>query len=662
MFYQIKDTVISQTTNNNEAQDLLIIDQTDNDYRGQDFLLKTDSKLGDIFDFLPHGRINKKETGIGATTLELKSKRNSIIVFPTRHTAFSKSGGDVHYFNSDESTKKATQNKVKHLNSYLENHNIQYKKITVVADSLPKLLGIIGATVFTDYFLLLDEIDSIQKDSIFRKRMEICMEFYKRFNLENRAVVSATLLDFSDPSLKDEILTNFKYKTAPKGKIHIRESLHETNYGNAFEIIQGLLNLGNGKIVVAFNEVESILILADYMVEKKLIEYSEIAVLCGNSPKNKERIAKFNSAVIANSKYPCKLNFLTSANFTGYDIDEPYHLVIISNATYEHTRLSEFEMVQISGRCRMPNKLLSFNIIYSLLQKSLDKPPKDIKDLIKFSQTEIKALNCISHHYHTDELGIEKAEHIRTLLVNNSGYGNYNFVCKNNANEYVTSYLNIDAYLEDQRLKYKIYSNKKYLVNYFKSLSYLVDFSEHYSTESVGQEKSQSEKVIEQHKTTFEFLFNKKIITQAEIDAHIKDASTLSVKMCEFYTRASSKLTAINIKKFLNEADTVKKVKDLLLAYTNCTADKKEFNKRNIHVVFPIGLTITPLEKERKTEEILTNLSLVEPSRYNKSKGAKLINSYIEFIKTSININGTKIKAYKVKSHNPYKFRFKRNK
>ena len=639
-----------------------ILSKIPNNEGGLDFLLKPDSKLGKIFEFLPHGRINKKETGIGATTLELKSERNSIIVFPTRSTAFSKSEGKVHYFNSDKSTKISTQNKVEKLKKYLEDSTITDKKITVVADSLPKLLEIIGETVYTEYFLLLDEIDSIQKDSIFRKRMEICMGFYKNFNLDNRAVVSATLLDFSDPSLKNERLTNFKYEPIPKGKISIRESLLETNYGNAFEIIRELLVLDNGKIVVAFNEVDAIIILANYLVEQKLIGYNEIAVLCGNSPYNKERTAMFNSAVITNSIYPCKLNFLTSANFTGYDIVESYHLVIISNATYEHTRLSEFEMIQISGRCRMPNKLLSFNIIYSLLQKSIIKPPKKIIDLIKFSQTEIKALNCISHHYDTDELGKEQAEHIRSLLVNNSGYGNYNFVCKNNANEYVTSYLNIDAYIEDQRLRYKIYSNKKYLVKYFKLLLYTVDFSQHNSTIPIGQEKSKSEKVIEQHKSTFEFLFNKKIITQTEIDAHIKDSSILSVKMCEFYSKASLTLTSINIKKVLNEADTVKKVKDLLLAFTNCTADKKEFNKRNIHVVFPIGLTITPSEKERKTEEILINLSLVEPSRYNKSKGTKMIKSYIEFIKTSINIDGTKVKAYKVKSHNPYKFSFKRTK
>ena len=141
---------------------------------------------------------------------------------------------------------------------------------------------------------------------------ELKNQFYKNFNLDNRAVVSATLLDFSDPSLKNERLTNFKYEPIPKGKISIRESLLETNYGNAFEIIRELLVLDNGKIVVAFNEVDAIIILANYLVEQKLIGYNEIAVLCGNSPDNKKRTAMFNSTVITNSIYPCKLNFLTS--------------------------------------------------------------------------------------------------------------------------------------------------------------------------------------------------------------------------------------------------------------------------------------------------------------------------------------------------------------
>ena len=46
--------------------------------------------LTDTIKELPHGIINKTETGIGATTLELNSERNSIIVEPLKVTASAK--------------------------------------------------------------------------------------------------------------------------------------------------------------------------------------------------------------------------------------------------------------------------------------------------------------------------------------------------------------------------------------------------------------------------------------------------------------------------------------------------------------------------------------------------------------------------------------------
>src|SRR6188508_1502422 len=50
-----------------------------------------DTKLSDVFNFLPSGIIDKTETGIGGTSCELDSKRDSIIVQPYNHTAHSKS-------------------------------------------------------------------------------------------------------------------------------------------------------------------------------------------------------------------------------------------------------------------------------------------------------------------------------------------------------------------------------------------------------------------------------------------------------------------------------------------------------------------------------------------------------------------------------------------
>ena len=39
---------------------------------------------------MPHGIVNKQLPGVGATTLEINSNRNSIIVLPTKALAFSK--------------------------------------------------------------------------------------------------------------------------------------------------------------------------------------------------------------------------------------------------------------------------------------------------------------------------------------------------------------------------------------------------------------------------------------------------------------------------------------------------------------------------------------------------------------------------------------------
>lgn len=46
--------------------------------------------LSFYIDKMPHGIVNKQIPGVGATTLEINSNRNSIIVLPTKALAFSK--------------------------------------------------------------------------------------------------------------------------------------------------------------------------------------------------------------------------------------------------------------------------------------------------------------------------------------------------------------------------------------------------------------------------------------------------------------------------------------------------------------------------------------------------------------------------------------------
>ena len=126
----------------------LIKNSTSNKEGGKDFTLINGIFLSEAIENLPYGRIDKRETGIGATTLELSSKRHSIIVQPLRITAESKAEGkpDVFYFgnNRNKSTGRIRTHgldKEIGLREYINNPKWQFKKISVVADSLPKLIN-----------------------------------------------------------------------------------------------------------------------------------------------------------------------------------------------------------------------------------------------------------------------------------------------------------------------------------------------------------------------------------------------------------------------------------------------------------------------------------------------------------------------------------------
>ena len=183
------------------------------------------TKLGHAFEFLPPGILHKEETGIGATTLELQSKRNSIIVEPLRSTALNKSKLSPDYFfvgtKTDGNT--VTEEEIKSYVDYQE-QNHKCIKIICVADSLSKVIYAIGKEkIDTDnYHLLIDESDILQTASMYRKSMELVLDQYKTvFKPDRRSMVTATPLTFTDPLLKDEPIVKFRYKKPTEQQLHL---------------------------------------------------------------------------------------------------------------------------------------------------------------------------------------------------------------------------------------------------------------------------------------------------------------------------------------------------------------------------------------------------------------------------------------------------------
>lgn len=327
------------------------------------FLMPKDKgHLQDVFVTTPHGLIKKNKTGIGATTLELNSPRNSIIVVPTRALAYGKAissriEGDPNKYKVLYVGGEITGFTVPTISSYLMDSSIHYKKFIVVADSLQRLLEVIGKEHYRDYFLMVDEIDSYQYDCSYRPNIEKVMDYYFQFPISHRCLVSATMGEFSNKDIVEEPVINVQF-SAPqsrninlvhtdKAEIRLKKLIEEIASSNP-----------NDKILIAYNSVRGCATIINSFSDSLK---SECAILC--SSKNEE-ITEYYSDIVED-KLPKRITFMTCTYFVGVDITERFHLITAINVSKSYTILSTDKLQQIAGRCRHPEGLLSETIIYT---------------------------------------------------------------------------------------------------------------------------------------------------------------------------------------------------------------------------------------------------------------------------------------------------------
>ena len=382
-----------------------IVSQSPNSSGEVDYILENGSWLGESFNYLPSGIIDKRETGIGATTLEIISKRHSIIIEPLKSTVSLKAE------NHDELFAYLVENNNlgRDLTNYLNDTEIEYKKIILVIDNLKKLINDIGNDIF-NYFLLFDEIDYMQGSSSYRINMELGLDIGKIHG--NFALVSATLLDFSDPELAKLPTTSYCYNF--KEKINVQTKfVYSYKLSDSIRNIIGLNHLcsyiihklinSEDKIFVAINSVKIINEISEFLVKENYIDNKDITTLISESNyKNKLIRNKYSQLKIVDNKLPTRLNFATSAYFNGFDLKDNYSLVIFSSPISKIMLLTVNEIKQIYGRCRT-NGIKEFVLI------TFDIKPKeggkdnyinyDLKDWMKLVKTQIEIANCIDKHY-----------------------------------------------------------------------------------------------------------------------------------------------------------------------------------------------------------------------------------------------------------------------
>lgn len=432
-------------------------------------------KLSQIFKSTPYGILKKNRTGIGATTLELRSNRNSIIVVPTKALALDKVENSLIqrtekyaylYVGGKLSDK---DNIYTSIYNYLNDPEIPVKKFVVVADSLPKLDKALGASMFTDYFLMVDEIDSYQYDSSYRPALEDVLDYYFLFPSNKRCLVSATVGAFSNKMIAEEPVLYIDFNNNVTRDI---ELIHTNNVIQATaEKINNLINSNpEEKILIAFNSITKGILKIIEQLDLEL--QGKCSVMC--SPKSSAYIKGYEPEKDLKNKLPNQINFMTCTYFVGIDITERFHLISVCSPNQKHSLLSEDKFIQILGRCRDKDGVFSESIIYNT--KPVPEGTKDVnlylRELEEFLLDEANLLV----DYRDNLMAVNKKypklmnsyilpvdEYIKKSMKSYLGTKATTLIRENIDKELVPAYFNIDSIMIQIKLLYRLYSDKQTL-------------------------------------------------------------------------------------------------------------------------------------------------------------------------------------------------------
>ena len=299
--------------------------------------------LSEVMDRIPSNCIlSKRIPGCGATTLELNTDRNSIIVVPNVPVIASKCNKYPNLLGVYEGVNH--QRIIKYLND-----NNAYKIMTTPESFSKVKLACekYGINIYTDFFLLIDECHQLVKDVDYRMDVVVHMNDFFKFN--QKALVSATPIGFSDPRFEEnnfkiiDITVNYDYQ----------QKITVTHTYNIVKAIDEYLQNHNGTICFFINSITEI-----YSIMKHFDILDESAVYC--APKSCDKLNReylFSNAYMEwSAETMKKYNFFTGRFFTAFDLELDYKpdLVMITDPyNAEYTMLDvDTDCIQICGRFR----------------------------------------------------------------------------------------------------------------------------------------------------------------------------------------------------------------------------------------------------------------------------------------------------------------------
>lgn len=298
-----------------------------------------DEFLSDVIDTLPSNCLfNKGITGCGGTTLEINSKRNSIILVPTINLVLNKTASNPHLIGvcgtvSQDQFIKAFKNK-------------SIKKIIATYDSLPKLINWIGSDIY-NYFLLIDEYHILFNNYTLRyKAINNILSSYQNFR--EFCFMTAT------PLKEDNVLEELKHLDQieviwPKA-IPVNVTLYNEvrTSKRVLDLIKDSENRDwNYHIFInSINTIRSIV--------KSIPENIQYRTICSQNAKGNDLKSGGKLHVESINSSVCKINFYTATAFEGVDIYDPIGKTIVVSDTNIAQSLVDIStlFVQICGRLR----------------------------------------------------------------------------------------------------------------------------------------------------------------------------------------------------------------------------------------------------------------------------------------------------------------------
>lgn len=321
--------------------------------------------------------LSKTLPGLGATTLEIESKRHSIIIEPNVPVIKGKEKKykDILFGVYEGIT---TDNVIDYLLQPIKKG--KYKKLMTTPESFFKIIRAMNALqidYYKDFMLLFDECDKIIKDVSYRNTIALPIEDF--FLFENKAFVSATPILPSDPRFEEQDFRLIKIE--PDFNYKKKMQLITTN--NVVSVFRKIIEMCNNQkqICIFLNSTDTIYSIIDKfgIKEQSQVFCSQDSV---NKLKNIDKGVEAYSNLQLDKKGNTKLlqyNFFTSRFFSAVDIDletQPI-VVIISDLFYaKHSMIDpQTEAIQIVGRFRKGvNSIIHLsNTDYRIISKNVEQ-------------------------------------------------------------------------------------------------------------------------------------------------------------------------------------------------------------------------------------------------------------------------------------------------